>query len=1468
MAKEPSVNTFTAGANSDFSDEAIPNNMFRYMLNMRQNGSTGVVKNVKGNTLISFALPEGNNFCIGRLPDEKGNRMFYWVWNSEGNHSILQYNAITNDIEIVVQSPILNFDKKHKVINPVLIGDLLYWVDKGFNDARKINIKKAKDLNAYGGINIFPDAISAYKKAPFYPPILAYQTDETRNQNLFYGHLIKATYRYIYDDGEYSVFSDWSKVPLPINESYRGEGLISSKNNCVKISFDTGSSIVSKIEIAVKIGDNLEADFKSVKIIDKKELGIDDNVNYDYLFYNDGTYGNVSLAEVLKPYDFMPDKPRVQELIKDSIIAYANFDEGFEKVALKIEQEINYETPDFSNVLEPNINNPEFTATKGASGSYGFYFDIDGGAYSGYKSTYYDKVNFEARNQPSYLRVGPDVKEGNTYTLTAYDGFKAEYVAKFGDSAQQVLIFFRDRIYDAGHAVDNVIPFGTGGGYQLNLVWIKRQKLYIVPEAVVDKNNGTINTIGTNKSLKVSKENSRYKYAIEYETEKGKKYPAFSVDELSFINQSYNFFCAPKVPVHIIKILNRPPADAVRYQILRTDNLTVKNFLWLLVRDAITVVENSKETYLDLVIDSIDVYKKLYPNAIPYYQFSKGDRLRFLKRDEGTCYFPNYEYEILEQRTLSEETVNANVTTAVGSDKITVDTGTADNRNVGKYIEFDDENGKPTRRKILGLDTTDRYQVDAEFTLEYKRSSFKLIDVRNVLRIKKPTSVEIDVDFSLIEVFTPANGETATGTNTYYAIGEKYNIINPGLENRSHTGSTQNQDPENPETTPAIISIREGDVYMRNRELPENDIKGNVSTRIEVVVDKSYSDFYPSELNDNGKINVENPDPRVIHYGARIRTSRKKIDDTKINGLNSFDNDARFDYEDKYGDIWELFFKDNRLFVGKEYKMGNIPIYETLTRDNNNNQLLATSGKLLNEIQYYAWKGGIGKNNDIAEVGTQRYGVSDNSGIAFRHSLDGIEPISTTYFMDGFFKTLLQKYLRLKGSVITGVDEQNNEIVYHFESILENFYNGGFTEGKCKIYNQVAFDASTFEIVTPPIKGVVSGLNAEGRVLYTPNTDVIGDESFSFRVKDLAGEWLPTKNVCFPILKYDPPVVYANEELIVPFTKNNCSDGYHGSVVDFTVAAGLLTSSISQEDADTQAVTYAEANGQAYANTNGTCILNDADAVVFTDQTDLPLGTVVYSNTVNITGDYDKYVINAITAGLEFEVNSGGIWATNQIVNDGDTIRLRQTTSASYGVTVNNDIDLGGTSATWNITSEGSIPLPDFDFLKITYSWEPEAGSDLDTFTGLIDTGTAFDNDWVGLGQGDAKVPAASSTPYLWWAGDNTSGGKETVLVDFKQFLIDNPGVPNPINIRMNAVWYSGKLTGNVSVGITTYKNGTMSLDAPNFDFINTGGVVVSDVSYPTVIDLESTSSNIIDSQDVAVIDYDQSDNSATITLL
>ena len=66
--------------------------------------------------------------------------------------------------------------------------------------------------------------------------------------------------------------------------------------------------------------------------------------------------------------------------------------------------------------------------------------------------------------------------------------------------------------------------------------------------------------------------------------------------------------------------------------------------------------------------------------------------------------------------------------------------------------------------------------------------------------------------------------------------------------------------------------------------------------------------------------------------------------------------------------------------------------------------------------------------------------------------------------------------------------------------------------------------------------------------------------------------------------------IYYNAVYSRILTRNNCSPGYFGSQVSYTVPAGKYHSTSSQAAADQKAVDDATANGQAYANTFGSCV--------------------------------------------------------------------------------------------------------------------------------------------------------------------------------------------------------------------------------------------------------------------------------------
>lgn len=66
--------------------------------------------------------------------------------------------------------------------------------------------------------------------------------------------------------------------------------------------------------------------------------------------------------------------------------------------------------------------------------------------------------------------------------------------------------------------------------------------------------------------------------------------------------------------------------------------------------------------------------------------------------------------------------------------------------------------------------------------------------------------------------------------------------------------------------------------------------------------------------------------------------------------------------------------------------------------------------------------------------------------------------------------------------------------------------------------------------------------------------------------------------------------LYQNTVHSQTFTRNNCGAGYAGGEVLYTVAANTYSSAVSQAAADALAIADIAANGQNYANSNGTCV--------------------------------------------------------------------------------------------------------------------------------------------------------------------------------------------------------------------------------------------------------------------------------------
>ena len=144
------------------------------------------------------------------------------------------------------------------------------------------------------------------------------------------------------------------------------------------------------------------------------------------------------------------------------------------------------------------------------------------------------------------------------------------------------------------------------------------------------------------------------------------------------------------------------------------------------------------------------------------------------------------------------------------------------------------------------------------------------------------------------------------------------------------------------------------------------------------------------------------------------------------------------------------------------------------------------------------------------------------------------------------------------------------------------------------------------------------------------------------------------------------------------FIKSGCTFGYSGSSVTYTVPAGTYISSISVAAANALALADVAANGQNYANSHGSCLLNantiliklkkriDAFGLfddVYSTSIVQPTGAVVHTG---ITVNYQYRYHAVVTSGLTMNIVSGSTASAEQYIGQ---------FPAGDGVNVNVSID-------------------------------------------------------------------------------------------------------------------------------------------------------------------------------------------------
>jgi hypothetical protein len=1103
-------NIFIGGLDTDSDGRFIQPNDYRSLVNGRSN-ITGVIENIPSTEKIDFTLPSGTNKVIGSFSDVLNDVIIYFVWNSNTNHSILEYDSRLEAVTEIMQSPTLNFQIDKLINQANRVDNLLFWTD-GYNAPREINISKAKA--GFYGSSVTEQSISTIKYAPNCPPEAVYESSSTSSTNNLKDKLYQFKYKWIYVDNQESAWSAVSVVPIPNDEFvYYPFGTVPAGiDNNIKVTVNSGSFLVDRIQIAVrKISDsNAPGDFRMAEDLDKDELGIADDVFHEYTYTGENVEAPISVADSIRLFDFVPLTAETQEITDGNRLMYGGTKEGYDNVVTKISTEpLMVEIPAApSTTITPSqliVNAPSGVITNGVMttgtfslGSSPSEGDVVSanisirieGLYRGDIITYIVQAGdtysdiiaalADAVQNSSSLNPEETTKNWRPYSsATVSYNLTAQFLNNVETGYGEPLINWYVDLIQAGGAGDFIVR--TWSRYFDPINPTSYSGKHSAPGLnLVNRVAGTMNVTSPAKPTKSLKRGSGHDFGIIYYDDANRssliqRGDGVSLDVPYFSTSVENGITGMKLTVR-----HQPPEYAVKWQLAYGGRSSVGNFVQTEIQ---TVAAGSNGEFTGL-IDRLNTYNNDIDGVVGY-SFVKGDRLRVIK-DTSDAYLDDF----------------------IDVEIVSYDSGT--------------------------------------YTLTFKgHDSFVMT---NAL---------------MVEIYSPRAEED---DSFFYEVGRCYPIRNAGTSTRAHgtngdVNYTYNDRDQYWGVQDAELYLFDiGDVYFKERQFAVKT--GTPRTRL--IEDPNYSDFYTSSVWDKGRANLQDKNFSQKTNKARIFFSESLIQGSKINGLNTFYDVSFKDFDVSNGAIKRLYSEDSQLLVFQELKVGKSLINENLLYDSSGNPAgtVGQQNQVLSDMIYYAGEYGIGNNPESFIVfGNKKYFIDAERGAVLRLGLEGLTPISSAgrriYFTDKF-KELLKRSKDF--NAYGGYDTKNDEYILSLEA-------------QPAVYESVPDSKGGFAEILSEIKGETLAYS-EGRKRWTHEYEFLPDfmsrsmiELFSFKDGEIYKHPLQSdsRNNFYGV-QYDMRLTFVSNELPseVKF--------YKGIITESSTAFSM-TSAVNDRDQSTSLLT-------------------------------------------------------------------------------------------------------------------------------------------------------------------------------------------------------------------------------------------------------------------------------------------------------
>lgn len=1068
----------------------------------------GVLENIKGTTQIEYTLPDGINKCIGTITHQQSNNMFFFIWNSNNNHSVYYINDNTGIVKLVVQSSVLNFNKNGFIVGEAYQGRsseeiLLYFTDN-INPVRKINVQKALN-NTYGTYT--DEIISLVKYAPSGEPTWRYTSDSEVVYNNVYNKNYQFRCRYLYDDGEYSAYSAASSL------SYNDKQLLASLKdssdpyndlNNIVVSVPTGSKIVDKIEVIARRGDNSE--WRVIKTL--KNTTSQSTLSFD--FKDDGSYPVADPIETNKYFDNVPIQAESLAIL-NSRLFLGNYIDGFDP------------NPD---VAKLNTSDNDITLLARSKN-----YDIPT-LTTFPTSTLY--VAGSLNNRPGAVNVyidfaGVSIQAGNLVVVNNYTSYSIPTLGLFITPT-----FIQSyEIQNSDSTIADVIEGVIGefsntqtlsNGIERSVYRSGRKLViqYSAPNLITPTINNVANSgfytpLSAGQSLK---KGSKYSLGIIEYDEAGR---ASTVNTFPN-NEVYIPFYSETTP-NINDMLGemsidarlgeniKPSLRAKKWSWAITENTSVGDFVQYSATGAYAVANADYPTddtvYISLrgLQSQNSSYITEFDATPITYNYQDGDRLRVISYIDSSG-----------NRVIARGNLDFRITSGrlYGEDDSPIYNGSGTAADIKARTGY-----------ILGLQPIPEAGWDASAGSFWNKSGSDTVSPQGavIFEIYRPKPQTEDTDLVYYEVGGIKNIEnagTATrkfdggirtqGESSSYAVsaesaGVSVTIAQPsinfvigdtvscknGLGVEVASGTITDIQPSSGSTIvhilfetegtgaatielvdkPAASNIVQGDVWVRPRLIRNDNRTNAVSYIVFPVEDYNVSDFYPSRFWGKGRPNAFSENAGEVRRFSTVTYSETYFNETNVNGLSSFNlalSNFR-QYNQSYGAIRRLYANDVYLTCFQENKIGRIPIERRVITTADGGVSLTLSDNILNEIDYYKGDYGLSKAESFAAYDGDFFGWDVKRSKVWELNASGIQLISdikVSSEIEERSKELLPYYKNSK--IPLGVDREFDSVYVSSisDATLEEISDG--TNAIQELFPNVVDDGTNLVVVASPEK--------------------------------------------------------------------------------------------------------------------------------------------------------------------------------------------------------------------------------------------------------------------------------------------------------------------------------------------------------------------------------------------------------------